>query len=336
MPPFGGYGTGWKSRAKPTRDLCTIDLDEKTKADLISDIEHFWKEGRAQWYGDRGIPYRRGILMFGPPGTGKSSTCFAIAGKFAGALYSASMNEISDETQLKKLFSAPEKGDILLLEDIDSAGISREKMKKAPKSVVSAAPADGAKKSSRSKKKRKRKEKTSKISLAGLLGAIDTALNDGVVLIMTSNSPEALDKALIRPGRIDKQVLFGNISTAVAEHIFLRMYQDDASSPEAPNSRLARLATDFAFKIPDCKLTPAEVQGFLIPRVTPEEAVAEVEKWVEDMLAAKATGRNIVGSGGVRAAGEESEKDSGFGSEEEGDSGSEDSEGEGVDLEIEF
>lgn len=45
---------------------------------LIMDVEHFLSQPR--WYIDRGIPYRRGYLLYGPPGSGKTSAIMAIAG----------------------------------------------------------------------------------------------------------------------------------------------------------------------------------------------------------------------------------------------------------------
>lgn len=44
---------------------------------------------------------------------------------------------------------------------------------------------------------------------------------------MTTNVPEVLDKALIRPGRIDRQVFLGPLSKQSAKQIFLRMYTHD-------------------------------------------------------------------------------------------------------------
>jgi chaperone BCS1 len=45
---------------------------------LIKDVEHFLSH--PNWYIDRGIPYRRGYLLYGPPGSGKTSAIMALAG----------------------------------------------------------------------------------------------------------------------------------------------------------------------------------------------------------------------------------------------------------------
>jgi chaperone BCS1 len=103
---------------------------------------------------------------------------------------------------------------------------------------------------------------------------------------MTSNTPESLDHALVRPGRIDRQFLFGYINQTVAENVFLRMYQDDSKKdPEttAESAGITEMAKQFALKIPDYKLTPAEVQGFLIPlSEQPDLALESIGNFVDE------------------------------------------------------
>lgn len=68
------------------------------------------------------------------------------------------------------------------------------------------------------------------ISLSGLLNAIDgVASHEGRVLIMTTNTPEQLDDALIRPGRVDLQVAFANATQDQARELFIRMYEGTAT-----------------------------------------------------------------------------------------------------------
>ncbi|KAF2441823.1 hypothetical protein P171DRAFT_498336, partial [Karstenula rhodostoma CBS 690.94] len=202
--------------------------------------------------------YRIGEVTcsLGRPGRAKQ-VCHALAGRFISSLYVMSFNEFENERHLKKLSHSPQKGDILLLEDIDSAGIMRENMR------------GGEKKAPWTSEPR--------VSLSGLLGAID-GLPDGVVLVMTSNRPESLEQALIRPGRIDKQVLFGNVSQVVAKSIYVRMYQNDSNAPGFEDTfaatRLGELGDAFASQSPNLRLTPAEIQGFLIEYSgAPETAV---------------------------------------------------------------
>lgn len=291
-------GQLWKQRVKPIRPLSTIDLDSQVKDDLVSDLDRFFSLGRAKWYSARGIPYKRGILLQGPPGTGKSSISLALAGHIGGPLYTVAIGEVSDESHLMDLFEAAGHGSVVLLEDVDSAGIGREKVKKSSGEVTP----DSTKEMNRPcdlDRPTLPEPATApawSISLSGLLNAID-ALADGVLLIMTTNEPDNIDKALIRPGRIDKQIHVGNASRAVAGDIFKRFYTEDSTEQDVlnANARIAELAAEFAGKIPDLKFTPAEIQGFLIPLSdTPEKAIGDADKWVADLLAAKAAGKNVV------------------------------------------
>jgi len=73
------------------------------------------------------------------------------------------------------------------------------------------------------------------ISLSGLLNAIDgVASHEGRVLVMTTNHPEKLDDALIRPGRVDMQVEFSLATRAQAQEIFVRMYTNDREKLSKP------------------------------------------------------------------------------------------------------
>lgn len=272
----------WKRSTQHLRSFSTIDLDEKKKADLIKDVETYWSPNRAQWYADRGIPYRRGLMFHGPPGTGKSSTAAALAGHFKSSLYMASLSQLTSEVQLKSLFEEPRKGDILLLEDIDSANIRREKMNddNEPENINLIS--------------RRIKPKNHAISLSALLNVIDgTCGRTGILLIMTSNDPESLDGALIRPGRIDKPIYFGHVNQAVASSMFVRMYTEEKSAND-PDALLA-LSQKFAGKVPDGRITPAEVQGFLLIHITPEEALEHADKWVSELITAKDEGKKVVG-----------------------------------------
>lgn len=273
----------WNMRLKPIRPLHTIDLDAQVKAGLLNDIERFLTPGRANWYGARGIPYRRGFGLWGPPGTGKSSLSQALAGHIGGPLYQIELGQVSNEKRLVELFQTVGEGSIILLEDVDSAGIVREKM-----CTSESTPAL----SSMDRNSSRRGEGKSPITLSGLLNAIDE-LNDGVILLMTSNYPDLLDSALIRPGRIDKQIYIGPASQSVAASIFTRFYSDDDETYDSWSSadhheRIAKQAKKFAEKIPDLKLTPAEIQGYLIPLSDdPDQALAGADKFVSDLLAAK-------------------------------------------------
>jgi mitochondrial chaperone BCS1 len=268
MRDRGGYP--WTVIARrPSRSIDTVVLDESLKHDTLQDVGNFWSPGAPEWYSAHGIAYRRGYHFWGPPGTGKSSLAFAIAGAFDVDIYCVSVNEPGlTEGGLLSLLSHLHPRSILLLEDIDSAGLRRE--------------------SHRSK------DATNGfgISLSGLLNAIDgVASFEGRILIMTSNVPGNLDNALTRPGRIDLSVEFRLASKEQSREIFLQMYSHPRR-PSVGNAKidavkdldLEPLAVRFKNEIPDRVLTPAEVQGFLLTKTDPRDAVDQVGTWRDDVV----------------------------------------------------
>jgi chaperone BCS1 len=81
------------------------------------------------------------------------------------------------------------------------------------------------------------KEPGAGISLSGLLNAIDgVASHEGRVLIMTTNHPEKLDAALVRPGRVDRKVGFRLAMREEVRELFVRMYRVSEEDSEAISS----------------------------------------------------------------------------------------------------
>ncbi|OAA45365.1 bcs1 [Cordyceps fumosorosea ARSEF 2679] len=381
----------WQQVARrPVRPIRTVVLDNKEKHDVLADINEYLHPATPRWYASRGIPLRRGYLFHGPPGTGKTSFSFALAGVFGIDIYVISLQDISiTEEDLAVLFTNLPRRCVILLEDIDSAGLRREggdadkddKDKKKEKekdndneketetetenendkdngkgkekskskkktsksrddskdddssSSDSDSDSSSSEDDSKSKKKRRRggRNETSRkrgskkgISLSGLLNAIDgVASHEGRVLIMTTNKPESLDEALVRPGRVDVQVGFCHASTFQVEELFLRMYERPPrvvktkdGSPVAADARqsdmlleqanlayevdvkeneMRKIAVQFAKCIPEGKFSPAEVQGFLLKRKkSPRKALEEVDAWVEASLKQKDSRSKVV------------------------------------------
>lgn len=124
------------------------------------------------------------------------------------------------------------------------------------------------------------------VTLSGLLNAIDgNASQEGRLLILTSNNPDALDAALTRPGRIDKKVYFGNMSKSAGKSIFMRLIGRSALAHDAVFSMayIEQCAAEFAEKVPAHTFTPAQVQNFLQGcRGNPVKALSEIDAWVAD------------------------------------------------------
>ena len=239
--------------SRPSRPMHTIILNGDLKERVLLDINEYLHPATKFWYANRGIPYRRGYLLHGPPGTGKSSLAWAIAGVFGLDIYCVSLvDETIMEADLSLLFSNLPRRCVVLLEDIDTAGLSKRQevdpatAEKSPKdSVASDAIKIGTEitKALESVQKSNKDKDKQGITLSGLLNAIDgVASHEGRVLVMTTNCPEKLDDALIRPGRIDMKVPFTNASKSQIYQLFTRMYSPvNADEEKADNRKQALL-----------------------------------------------------------------------------------------------
>lgn len=246
-----------KVATRPSRPIETVVLDTEQKTRILVDINEYLHPATPRWYANRGIPYRRGYLFHGPPGTGKTSLSFAIAGFFGLDIYCISLLEPTlTEEDLGLLFNSLPRRCVVLLEDIDSAGLARkaeggEEETDETKDEKNAGAGEGssevrlstsadiAKEVARAFKsvndRHQRKNATNNknenqgISLSGLLNAIDgVASHEGRVLVMTTNRPEKLDDALIRPGRVDMKIGFTLATKGQIKELFVRMYSSDS------------------------------------------------------------------------------------------------------------
>lgn len=196
-----------KVASRPSRSIETVALNPEEKSKVLDDINEYLHPDTQDWYADRGIPYRRGYLFSGPPGTGKTSMSSVIAGVFGLDIHCISLLDPTlSEDDLLHLFSNLPRRCAVLLEDIDAAGLERKEAKTLKENTTD-------------------EKQGSSISLSGLLNAIDgVASPEGRVLLMTTNHVEKIDGALIRPGRVDMHIEFSLATRTQAEEIFARMY----------------------------------------------------------------------------------------------------------------
>ncbi|KAF7317765.1 putative mitochondrial chaperone BCS1-B [Mycena kentingensis (nom. inval.)] len=293
--------------ARQKRPMSSIVLQPGVKEMLLADCKDFLCS--EEWYAERGIPYRRGLLLHGVPGSGKTSLIHSLAGELGLDIYviSLSAKGMSDNTLTTLMGNVPSRC-IVLLEDLDAAftrSVSRD-------SSSTGAPTSSSTTTATANTKEKDSESDgSTLSLSGLLNSLDgVAAAEGRLLFATTNHIERLDPALSRPGRMDVWVNFSNATKFQAEGIFKCFFPTaspngaddkaaasvDISQKNLPLPRRKRaqqniplltetemneLAKRFAEAIPEDEMSVAALQGYLLKNKTrPRECVDEVAAWV--------------------------------------------------------
>jgi len=223
-----------------------------------------------------------GFMFYGEPGCGKTSTIKAIANHTQRNIVSIPLNKIKSAKELLNVFynvrmnykDIPLHQRLYVLEDIDAADLKNVVGERSDKEGDKNDEKDSSKEDNEDsgidmnllnmlKSSAVFDKKTSRLTLATLLEVLDGVMEmDGRMLIITTNYPEKLDKALIRPGRIDMKVRFGPMTAKNILEMFEHYFEMDVPS-EFDCSLL-----------PDLKWTPAEVtQVFLNHMHSPMEGL---------------------------------------------------------------
>lgn len=246
------YG-GWnRLHSRPLRALDSVIFDPAALDNLVKDLASYLDHDTERWYASRGLPYRRGYLLHGPPGTGKTSLTLALAGHFRLPVHLIGLGNpnMNDESLIDLLGNMPRRS-ILLLEDVDVAFPRRDR----PPPDVSVSG-------------QKSTVTPSAITPSGLLNALDgAAAQEGRVVIMTTNHRKHLDPALIRPGRVDLELPFALATTADLRQLYEKFYE------LAGDTR----AATFAGQLPPGTFSIAQVQGYLMRhRDSPDDALDRI------------------------------------------------------------
>ncbi|KAK2036378.1 mitochondrial chaperone bcs1 [Colletotrichum somersetense] len=270
------YNNGWKRTiTQDLRPIDTVIMNEQLKQRLLEDVQSFLNPKARSWYARRGLPYRRGYLLYGRPGTGKSSLSMSVAGCFGLDIYVLSLAALNDG-QLSALFRELPQRCVVLLEDVNAVGTAQSRV------------SDADDFDSRSEDSQRSLKPKGTVSLSGLLNVLDcVASQEGRALIMTTNHIEHLDEALIRSGRVDKKIEFQLADSDVIRKIFNTVFlQSEEELPDLEkrtdsNEEILRLADQFAAQVPGLGFSPADLFSLLLAnRDSPSGALAEVKGWV--------------------------------------------------------
>lgn len=255
---YTSFAAEWRPFGQPRRKrpLDSVILAGGLAGRLMADLREFLASG--PWYLERGLPYRRGYLLHGPPGTGKSSLVQGIASEldYSICLLSLADGSLTDD-RLNHLLNALPSRSILLLEDVDAAAIQGRWTADSTSANQIA----------------------NRVTLSGLLNALDgVAAAEERIIFLTTNHPERLDPALVRPGRIDMILKIGLAEeVGQLEQMFSRFYPQHG-----------HLAGPFAKRILDALpagISPAKVQGHFIQRKSSgQEAFESVDSLLTNNL----------------------------------------------------
>ncbi|PYH99034.1 putative bcs1 AAA-type ATPase [Aspergillus ellipticus CBS 707.79] len=298
-----GFGSEWVHVAsKKPRELSTIILRHEQKKHIIEDVRGYLDPDTRAWYEIRGIPYRRGYLLHGLPGTGKSTMCLVLASLFNLDIYTVNLCANSlDENTLTLLFQSLPKFCIVVFEDVDQAGIPKRKTGNSMRQTCEDAEHD---EQDSEQEADNDKQPSNGITLSAFLNIIDgLTAQEGRILIMTTNAIEKLDHALLRPGRVDLKVEFGHADALALQEHFLMFFMQPAAAyvmgdldscgrmivpyslPACSGwttEYIVHLSTMFAENVPPNRYTAAEVQNYLLQyRSRPLEAVNNAHRWVD-------------------------------------------------------
>jgi hypothetical protein len=256
-----------------TRSFDNVFFEQRKK--VKKHVEFFLT--RRDWYEKKGIPYTLGFMFHGDPGCGKTSTVKAIANTARRHVINLQLSEIKTKAQLRHLFfndeihvfngtnteryTIPIHERLYLIEDIDAMGdaVLERKWKKPEE------PKEEKKKIGDPWAEQREDDDKDPIDLSFLLNLLDGTLEaSGRILCVSSNFPERIDKALIRPGRIDMIVHFKKCNRDIIQEMVNNFYDQEFD--------------EWADESMDYKWTPAEVNQILFRNFDkPSEAIEELK-----------------------------------------------------------
>ncbi len=224
------------------KDFDTLYLKEKDSFFLNNTLCRF--KNKKEIYTHLGLPYKFGALLYGEPGTGKSSCINAIASYLQKDIYYLDLTTVETNDDLKALFSHinKEKKDngIIVIEDID-----------AMTDVV---------------KKRTPDQVQKELTLECLLNLLQgTLTHDGTTFIVTTNHIEVLDPAFYRDGRFDIKIELTSCDHYQMNNIYKKFFE-------------RKIPDDILKNLPENKITPATFIQNLLPFIIGDSCDEEILK----------------------------------------------------------
>ena len=199
----------WNSRKREKRPLSSVYTNNNISEILKNDIQSFINSKRM--YMNNNILYKRNYLLYGKPGTGKSSLIFALASEFNYKIKIIDLKSFKGIPDILQQISNEEKI-FYVFEDIDALSttfMEREESKvsnnvnekkESPRELVS--------------------DNHSGLNLSDILNVMDGLYTpEGAICFFTTNHIEKLDKAFLRDGRMDCKIEMNDLDNKVANQM---------------------------------------------------------------------------------------------------------------------
>ncbi|OMO61341.1 hypothetical protein CCACVL1_23595 [Corchorus capsularis] len=256
----------------------TLAMDPLKKQEIMDDLLDF-ANGQS-FYQKTGRAWKRGYLLYGTPGTGKSSMIAAMANYLSYDIYDLELTEVHNNSELRKLLMKTSSKSIIVIEDIDcSINLTNRKKNNNsnnnPRSYYepeircgSTSVCDGEEGGGNS------------ITLSGLLNFTDglwSCCGSERIFVFTTNHIEKLDPALLRSGRMDMHIYMSYCSYPALKILIKNYLGYEESDLDGEVLKQLEQVVDKA------EMTPADISEVLIKnRRYKQKAVKELLEALKD------------------------------------------------------